>query len=29
MDSAALRFIPLADMAREGYGAFMKDVRQN
>jgi peptide methionine sulfoxide reductase msrA/msrB len=27
MDSAALRFIPLADMAKEGYGAFVKDVR--
>jgi peptide methionine sulfoxide reductase msrA/msrB len=24
MDSAALRFIPLADMEKEGYGAFLK-----
>ncbi len=24
MDSAALRFVPVADMAREGYGAFLK-----
>ena len=24
MDSAALRFIPLSDMEREGYGSFLK-----
>jgi peptide methionine sulfoxide reductase msrA/msrB len=24
MDSAALRFVPLADMEREGYGSFLK-----
>ena len=24
MDSAALRFIPVADLEREGYGSFLK-----
>ncbi|MGO8692752.1 MAG: peptide-methionine (R)-S-oxide reductase MsrB [Rectinemataceae bacterium] len=27
MDSAALRFIPLEDMASDGYGQFVKDVQ--
>ncbi|WP_416236200.1 peptide-methionine (R)-S-oxide reductase MsrB [Solidesulfovibrio sp.] len=26
LNSAALRFVPQADMARDGYGAFLKDV---
>jgi peptide methionine sulfoxide reductase msrA/msrB len=27
MDSAALRFVPLADMEKEGYGAMLKYVK--